>query len=409
MVVSRIMERVFVLTTFFDGDPGLGGGYTQRRKTLDVLKRLQSASLKVIVICSTKSERALVEQYGLVAVRSRRSFVRKIICRLLALNSSKRLFGRWIPRLPFTLDAQLRRLRTDLVLFIAPDGRALELVAHNFVFPVYDVCHLDHPEFPEVSHYGEFERRQYLFNNVLQRAVAVTVDSSHGKYLVEQRYQVDSSRCHVVPFSTYDIYANFSPDPVVLESTMQRYGVSQPYVFYPAQFWPHKNHKYILDALKLMAKRGDWVPQVVFCGSDKGALAPVQRYASDLGVAQHVAYCGFVPNEDLPYLYVGALALVMPTYFGPTNIPPMEAVALGVPVCYSDFDSFREQLGDDASYMDLKDPSSLVRALDSIRSARSHAGVPAHSRRQMGGKADDVYLKTLQTVIADYRRKLIGG
>src|SRR5688572_19349290 len=117
------MERPFVLTTFFDGEPGVGGGYTQRRKTLDVLSRLQHDGLKVVVICSAKADCAIVEQSGMTATFSRRSRFRKTVCRLLALNSCKRLFGSWIPRLPFTLDAQLRRLETDLVFFMAPDGR----------------------------------------------------------------------------------------------------------------------------------------------------------------------------------------------------------------------------------------------------------------------------------------------
>ena len=45
-------------------------------------------------------------------------------------------------------------------------------------------------------------------------------------------------------------------------------------------------------------------------------------------------------------LYKNSLALVMPTYFGPTNIPPLEAFALGVPVLYSDLPGLREQVGE---------------------------------------------------------------
>jgi glycosyltransferase involved in cell wall biosynthesis len=73
-----------------------------------------------------------------------------------------------------------------------------------------------------------------------------------------------------------------------------------------------------------------------------------------------------VPDEDIPALYQGALALVMPTYYAPTNLPPLEAVALGCPVIYSDFPSFREQLGDAALYCDLANASSLADHLVSL-------------------------------------------
>ena len=58
----------------------------------------------------------------------------------------------------------------------------------------------------------------------------------------------------------------------------------------------------------------------------------------------------------------------MPTYLGPTNIPPLEALYYETPVCYSDTTFFREQMGDSVFYIDLKDPKSLVESLLMIQS-----------------------------------------
>ena len=49
----------------------------------------------------------------------------------------------------------------------------------------------------------------------------------------------------------------------------------------------------------------------------------------------------------------------MPTYFGPTNIPPLEAFNIGVPVIYPDLIGLRDQVGDAALLADLNDPNSL--------------------------------------------------
>ena len=57
----------------------------------------------------------------------------------------------------------------------------------------------------------------------------------------------------------------------------------------------------------------------------------------------------------------------MPTYLGPTNIPPLEAFAYETPVCYSDIPSFREQVGDAVFFIDLKDPNSLVKSILTIQ------------------------------------------
>ena len=72
---------------------------------------------------------------------------------------------------------------------------------------------------------------------------------------------------------------------------------------------------------------------------------------------------GFIDNEDIVELYKNSLALVMPTYFGPTNIPPLEAFALGVPVLYSDLPGLRDQVGDSALLLDLNDPNSMAKNL----------------------------------------------
>jgi len=59
---------------------------------------------------------------------------------------------------------------------------------------------------------------------------------------------------------------------------------------------------------------------------------------------------GFVPIEDMRGLYEGSLAIVMPTYFGPTNIPPLEAWTLEKPLIYSTH--LAEQAGDAALLID---------------------------------------------------------
>ena len=73
-----------------------------------------------------------------------------------------------------------------------------------------------------------------------------------------------------------------------------------------------------------------------------------------------VRFVGFVSNEEINYLYLQSLALVMPTYFGPTNMPPLEAFKLNVPVLYSYLPGLRDQVNEAALLLDLNDPNSLV-------------------------------------------------
>ena len=106
---------------------------------------------------------------------------------------------------------------------------------------------------------------------------------------------------------------------------------------------------------------------MVFSGSNKGNLDYILKSAKDMGVDDLLHYIGFAPNEEIPHLYKQSLSLVMPTYLGPTNIPPLEAFAYETPVCYSDLPFFREQVRDAVFFMDLRDPSSLVEKILTIQ------------------------------------------
>ena len=70
--------------------------------------------------------------------------------------------------------------------------------------------------------------------------------------------------------------------------------------------------------------------------------------------------------EDLIALYRGAFALAYVTFFGPENLPTLEAFALGCPVVASDVAGAREQLGDAALLVDPKDPSSIATAIKAL-------------------------------------------
>jgi len=91
-----------------------------------------------------------------------------------------------------------------------------------------------------------------------------------------------------------------------------------------------------------------------------GCRAYIERFANNLGLKDRIRFIGFVSNEEIVALYRHSIALVMPSYFGPTNLPPLEAFQLGVPVLYSDKHGLRDQVGDAALLMDLKNPQSMA-------------------------------------------------
>jgi glycosyltransferase involved in cell wall biosynthesis len=134
-------------------------------------------------------------------------------------------------------------------------------------------------------------------------------------------------------------------------------------VVYPAQFWPHKNHVGLLLAFKRAREEHGVDLQLVLCGSDKGNLAHVRATAAEMGLAEHVVFAGFVSETELVWLYRNARALVFPSFFGPDNLPPLEAMQLGCPVIAARVPGTEEQLGDAALLVDPRSVEDIAAAI----------------------------------------------
>ena len=251
------------------------------------------------------------------------------------------------PRRNDALARWLREHRIELMLYPVPTSEAFEARV-PYVLAVHDLQHRLQPEFPEVSADGQAEAREYVFRNGIANAATVLVDSETGKEDVLDLYSdvgIAAEQVVVLPFPAPPYLGEGDADDV-----HERYGLPDRYLFYPAQFWPHKNHVRLVEAIAALAARGVRVP-LVFSGTHSTSIreethAAVLSRAEELGVADLVHDLGYVPGDDMAPLYRGAVALAMPTFFGPTNIPVIEAWALGCPVITSDIRGIREHVGE---------------------------------------------------------------
>jgi len=230
---------------------------------------------------------------------------------------------------------------------------------------VWDLQHRLQPWFPEVSAEGTWRAREKFYSEYLRRATFVIVGTDAGRFEVELFYQVTSDRIKILPHPTPAFALNArASDPQIIR---KKYAIQDDYVFYPAQFWSHKNHVNLLLALSQLKEKHGINLSAVFVGSDKGNREYVKLFAERLQPKVNTFFPGFVPVEDLVDLYRGAVALTYVSFFGPENLPPLEAFALGCPVVAADVSGVREQLADAALFVDPRDPSAIADALKSLR------------------------------------------
>jgi glycosyltransferase involved in cell wall biosynthesis len=354
--------RPIRLAVVFDQHIRTGGGYQQALNAALLTQKLPSDICEPIFFTTREETVATLAGQGVQAELIRLSFVQKVRTYLRRLFTDSLFFRliRFFERYS-SFERLLVSRRIDLVYFLAPSDWARDLDEINYNTTVWDLCHRDDPEFPEVRWNRQFEVREKSYRAILPRATAVFVDSELGKKNVVHRYGIDEDRVHVMPFqaaaatreSTVTVYRSAN-------NVRLKYNLNVPYVFYPAQFWAHKNHVYLLEGLRVLEQRYGLRVGAIFSGGDHGNLAYVRSCASKMNLDDRVRFVGFVDSEDMPELYQQSVALVMPSYFGPTNLPPLEAFELDVPTLYSDKAGLREQVGDAALLMDLSDPGSMA-------------------------------------------------
>lgn len=243
-----------------------------------------------------------------------------------------------------------------------------------YALTIWDLQHRLQPYFPEVSQGREWGQRERFYGDNLKRATYVVTGTERGKAEIERFYQIAPDRIRVMPFPTPrlgDAIAERSQreianSPATKEEFLAQHGLPSQYFFYPAQFWPHKNHYTLLKAFKTLVDQHDVDAALVLTGSDKGNAGYIKQLIQDLELTARVHILGFVSKADLANLYKHALALVFPTHFGPDNLPPLEAFSLGCPVIASQVPGATEQLGDAALLVDQRDAEQMARAMKAV-------------------------------------------
>jgi glycosyltransferase involved in cell wall biosynthesis len=214
--------------------------------------------------------------------------------------------------------------------------------------------------FPEVKEPSIYKSREKHYKNICKYAKGILVDSELGKKHVIDCYDVVEKKITVYPYKPpYYVYDYNEIDVI------KKYNLRADYFFYPAQFWEHKNHRLIIEAVKLLKEKGEII-NFVFVGSRKNVYEKVVELINNYGLHNQFFILGYVTNDELVSLYKRAKALVFPSFFGPTNIPPLEALALSCPVIVSDVYAHREQLEDKVIYFNPINPNDLAVNLKEI-------------------------------------------
>lgn len=222
--------------------------------------------------------------------------------------------------------------------------------------------------------------RARLYNALVATAARgagqVITDSAFSRQEIVEHLQIPEEHVTAIPLATAPQYR--AQSELLLDMAVRRkYDLPEFYVLYLGGYTLHKNVPTLLHAYTYVAQAmGEDYP-LVLAGRkpEPGANTPdYDDYVSRLQLGKSVRWIGYVDEEDKPALYRSALCFAYPSRYEGFGLPPLEAMACGVPVVTTDASSLPEVVGDAAFAVSPDDARQMAGAIISILIDEALAG-----------------------------------
>lgn len=366
--LNFMINKKKTIGIFVDSRKRSGGAYQELLYNIKNIKKHNKENFKFsIIFASKKLDIKLDDENIDVHYLSMNAFDR-YICYLRNHSSFFRRFRKYL-FFQNKIENFLKRKNIDLIYFTGPSQYSLYLEKTKFIITIPDVALRENLEFPEIigETSSEFYRKDEVLQKALPKALAVITNAEIIKERISFFYRILKDRIYVINQQPSFIIDKFKKiEESDLNNFKKLYQLPQNYIFYPAMYLPHKNHRAIIDSIKILKYKLNLNFSVVFCGNDIGYLKNLKDYVLKEKLEKNIIFLDFIEDKYLPYFYLNSFALVMPALIGPTNIPPWEAFKMGVPVIYSRSDGIEEVLGNAVYYVDPLNPEDIAKGIKEI-------------------------------------------
>ncbi len=233
-----------------------------------------------------------------------------------------------------------------------------------------------HVHYPEYFNEKELNSRNRIFNNIIRLSSRVLL-SSHSAYKDFQAYAPGlDDKVRIMHFVSQP---NASAHNSTLSKELKiKYGKYKKYFFLPNQFWKHKNHRVVFEAVKILKDRNRDIT-VLCSGStvdyrNKSHRDELLEYLRVNHLEENIRILGMINNADLFYLMRNSVSVLNPSLFEGWSTTVEEAKSLGKSVILSDIPVHREQAPPGRVFFNPHDAEELATVLD--RKYEEHPGGP---------------------------------
>jgi glycosyltransferase involved in cell wall biosynthesis len=255
--------------------------------------------------------------------------------------------------------------------------------------------------YPENLPWSQRVWRHQVHLQLLPRARRVICESNYVKSDIVRFFGVPEEDAVVMPAPPQQQFLT-DPSEEHLRAVRLRLRLPERYLFYPAQFWPHKNHKRLIEAFREIVRD---VPdlKLLLTGKKRDEYKSVMNAVDRFGLNEQVRHLGYVEQNDLGAIYKHATALVMPSLFESVSIPIYEAFEVGTPVAASNILAIPEQVGDAGLLFDPKSVDAIKQAILRIIDPKIARELAQKGQERMSAMTSERYGAQIQNLLSGLR------
>ncbi|MCI9218163.1 MAG: glycosyltransferase [Lachnospiraceae bacterium] len=241
------------------------------------------------------------------------------------------------------------------LFFIAPENCPIPAVAS-----ILDVQHEFFPQYFSKKVLADIRKSTA---DTLAQADGIITISEYSKQTIIDKYHIKEDKICVTYLNSDGVF------DLPLEDTKKeelRKRINADYIFYPANSWPHKNHLNLLKAYSILKEKYHSRLKLVFTGDGKQRKKDIDEYIVCNNLEKDIIYLGYLPQNEMPYIFANATVMAFPSVFEGFGIPLVEAMKAKVAVACSKCGSIPEVAEDAALYFDAYAPEDIAAKLHQL-------------------------------------------
>ncbi|MBT6053518.1 MAG: glycosyltransferase family 4 protein [Candidatus Scalindua sp.] len=243
---------------------------------------------------------------------------------------------------------------TDHALSVMEGVRPCIITVHDIAFIL----------FPHLFNRTRRMYKKFIFERLINKADIIITPSNSTKNDLKRYCEINEEKIKVVHYGVEKRFLPISKSKV--EGYRSRNSLPSRMILSVGTLEPRKNIVTLIKAFAKLREKGFIDYKLVVAGSKGWLYKEIFKEIGTRGLQKEVLFLGNVADEDLPNLYNCADLFVYPSLYEGFGLPPLEAMACGVPVITSNTSSLPEVVGDAGIMVDPTDVNSLFEKMCQI-------------------------------------------